>query len=166
MDQIVSQPLPREFRRTLGCFPTGVAVVTTVTRDNDPIGVTVNSFSSVSLDPPLILWSLARTAWSLPHFVSARSFGINILARHQQDICIAFSRNVKDRFEGVSWHRGIDGIPILDDTVATLQCRQRTRYDGGDHEIFVGQVLECRSTDHDPLMFYRGQLGPVAAGSS
>lgn len=164
MNQIVRQPLPSDLRKTLGCFPTGVAVVTTTTQDDDPIGVTVNSFSSVSLDPPLVLWSLTRKAWSMPHFIAARGFAINILADHQHDICHTFSRNVEDRFNGVPWHRGIGGLPILEDTVATLQCDHWARYDGGDHEIFVGQVRECRTGQRDPLIFCRGQLGPAAVG--
>lgn len=167
MNQTVRLPAsgiaPGDFRKTLGCFPTGVAVITTCTPGGDPIGVTVNSFSSVSLDPPLILWSLARTAWSLPHFVEARSFVVNILASHQHDICGTFARNVEDRFAGIAWHRGVDGAPVLDDTVATLQCQQWARYDGGDHEIFVGQVVECRNEAHDPLIFCRGRLEPAAA---
>lgn len=167
MNQTVRQPLSPnatgDLRKTLGCFPTGVAVITTTTEAGEPVGVTVNSFSSVSLEPPLILWSLARKAWSMPHFTGAKSFAVNILASHQDDICHVFSRNVEDRFAGISWHRGLDGLPILDDTVATLQCQQWARYDGGDHEIFVGQVLECRNKGHAPLIFCRGRLGPSVA---
>ena len=168
MNQTVRQPLSQmtagDFRKTLGCFPTGVAVITTTTQEGEPIGVTVNSFSSVSLDPPLVLWSLARKAWSMPHFAAARGFTVNILASHQHEICHTFSRNVDDRFDGIAWHRGLDGLPVLDDTVATLQCQHWARYDGGDHEIFVGQVLECRAEGHEPLIFCRGQLGPIARG--
>lgn len=167
MNQAVRHPLSTvaagDLRATLGCFPTGVAVITTTTDKGEPIGVTVNSFSSVSLEPPLILWSLARKAWSMSHFVAARGFVVNILAADQHEVCRVFSRNVDDRFAGIAWHRGLDGAPVLDGTVATLQCRQWARYDGGDHEIFVGHVLDCRSEGHDPLMFCRGRLAPAAA---
>lgn len=167
MNQTVRPPLPTiaaaEFRKTLGCFATGVAVITTTTGRGEPIGVTVNSFSSVSLEPPLVLWSLARKAWSLPHFRSARGFAVNILAHDQGDVCATFSRGVDDRFAGVGWTRGVDGLPVLDGTVATLQCQHWAQYDGGDHEIFVGEVLDCRSTGGEPLIFCQGRLGPAAA---
>ncbi len=167
MNQTVRQPFSQiaaaEFRKTLGCFATGVAVITTTTDRGEPIGVTVNSFSSVSLEPPLVLWSLARQAWSLPHFRSARGFAVNILASEQEDVCRTFSRNVDDRFAEVEWERGIDGLPLLANTVATLQCQHWAQYDGGDHEIFVGEVLDCRNAGLDPLIFCRGQLGQVAS---
>lgn len=167
MNQTVRQPLSpiaaNDFRKTLGCFATGVAVITTTTGTGEPIGVTVNSFSSVSLEPPLVLWSLARKAWSLPTFQAARGFAVNILASDQESVCRAFSRNVEDRFAGVDWTRGLDGLPLIDGAVATLQCQHWARYDGGDHEIFVGQVLDCSNAERDPLIFHRGRLGLPAA---
>ncbi len=167
MNHTVRQPLSpiaaSDFRKTLGCFATGVAVITTTTETGQPIGVTVNSFSSVSLEPPLVLWSLARKAWSLPVFQAARGFAVNILASDQEPVCRAFSRNVEDRFAGVVWTRGLDGLPLIDGAVATLQCQHWARYDGGDHEIFVGEVLDCSNADRDPLIFHRGRLGLPAA---
>jgi flavin reductase (DIM6/NTAB) family NADH-FMN oxidoreductase RutF len=167
MNQTVRQPLSpiaaSDFRKTLGCFATGVAVITTTTETGQPIGLTVNSFSSVSLEPPLVLWSLACKAWSLPVFQAARGFAVNILASDQEAVCRAFSRNVEDRFAGVDWTRGIDGLPLIEGAVATLQCQHWARYDGGDHEIFVGEVLDCSNADRDPLIFHRGRLGLPAA---
>lgn len=167
MNQSVRQPLSpiaaSDFRKTLGCFATGVAVITTTSATGQPIGVTVNSFSSVSLEPPLVLWSLARKAWSLEAFQSSRGFAVNILASDQEAICRNFSRNVEDRFADIAWTRGLDGLPLITGAVATLQCQHWARYDGGDHEIFVGEVLDCTNAEREPLIFHRGRLGLPAA---
>jgi flavin reductase (DIM6/NTAB) family NADH-FMN oxidoreductase RutF len=152
-------PGPAELRATLASFATGVAVITTTTEDGAPHGMTVNSFNAVSLDPALVLWSLALSAGSLPIWRAARGFAVNILAQDQSDLCRLFSSRIEDRFSQVDWHRGLDGLPVLDGAVATLQCRYWARYPGGDHEIMVGHVLACARNDQVPLVYCQGKLG-------
>jgi len=149
-------------RQTLGCFPTGVVVATTIGDGGAPVGLTINSFSSVSLDPPLILWSLALTAPSLSAFQTHKGFAINILSEEQQDECMQFSRPSENKFEGINWQPGYEGVPLLDNALAVLQCRTYQRYEGGDHEIYLGEVMEMDSTDKAPLVFHRGKLVSLA----
>jgi flavin reductase (DIM6/NTAB) family NADH-FMN oxidoreductase RutF len=155
------QPLPQpaDLRATLANFATGVAVITTTTPDGQPHGMTVNSFNAVSLDPPLVLWSLALSAGSLPVWRAAQGFAVNILSQDQGDLCRLFASRAEDRFARVDWHQGLDGLPVLDGAVATLQCRYWARYPGGDHEIMVGQVLACARNDRVPLVYCQGKLG-------
>lgn len=150
------------FRRTLSCFPTGVTIVTTTAPDGAPVGVTISSFNSVSLDPPLVLWSLARKAASLPIFQSTDGFAINVLAADQVDLPRIFSSPVADRFDAVDWSVGSCGHPVLDGAAAVIECQTYARYDGGDHEIMLGQVMTHRSTDRTPLVFGKGKLGGFA----
>lgn len=168
MNQIIRDPLtapdPVRLRRTLGCFATGVAIITTNTAEGDPLGVTVNSFNSVSLDPPLILWSLARTAWSMPVFDQADGFCVNILSADQTDLCKLFSSKEEDRFGKIDWHRDRLGFPVLNGALARLSCRKWATYDGGDHEIFLGHVQDVDYDDVTPLAYCKGALGPLAIG--
>lgn len=168
MNQSLRTPLgtpdPAHLRRTLGCFATGVAVITTTDAAGTPYGVTVNSFNSVSLDPPLILWSLARTAWSLPVFHAASGFCVNILSADQVALCKLFSSREEDRFTTIDWHRDTFGHPVLAGSLATLSCRKWAVHDGGDHEIFIGEVIEAEHHDHAPLGYCKGALGPLSIG--
>lgn len=152
---------PATFRRTLGCFPTGVAIVTTTTETGAPIGVTISSFNSVSLDPPLVLWSLDLKAGTLPIYRSSGGFVINILSAEQADLPRIFSSPIEDRFAQVPWHKGASGFPVLDEAAAVIECRTYARYDGGDHEIFLGEVLNHSASDRTPLVFGKGRLGPL-----
>lgn len=152
---------PADLRQTLGCFPTGVAIVTTMSEEHGPIGLAISSFNSVSMDPPLILWSLALKAASLPIFHASNGFVINVLSADQVDLPRVFSSPVDDRFAGVDWHEGIIGDPVLDDAAAVIECRTYARYDGGDHEIILGEVLRHASTDRIPLVYGKGRLAPL-----
>jgi flavin reductase (DIM6/NTAB) family NADH-FMN oxidoreductase RutF len=152
---------PAELRQTLGCFPTGVAIVTTMTDGGDPIGLAISSFNSVSMNPPLILWSLALKAASLPVFRASDGFVINVLSADQSDLPNVFSTPVDDRFSGLSWHRGILGDPVLKDAAAVIECKTYARYDGGDHEIILGEVKRHSSTDLIPLVYGKGRLSPL-----
>ncbi|MEP9377303.1 flavin reductase family protein [Aquabacter sp. CN5-332] len=148
--------LPRHLRDVLGSFTTGVVVVTTLGPGRRPMGLTINSFNSVSLDPPLILWSLALTAPSLPAFRAADSFVINILAEHQEDLGRRFATPSLDKFAGVDFETGLTGAPLLKDTAAHLECRVYARYPGGDHEIYLGEVVALQDRGHPPLVYHRG----------
>ena len=148
----------RELRRALGQFATGVAVVTTHERGGDPVGLTLSSFNTVSLDPPLILFSVARKARSLEHLLQAQSFAINILNREQEAVSNRFAQSVATKWDGVDHRPGQTGAPLLPGALAHFECRCYARHDGGDHVIFVGEVLGfvCEPIDA-PLIFYRGQ---------
>jgi flavin reductase (DIM6/NTAB) family NADH-FMN oxidoreductase RutF len=147
----------REFRRALGAFATGITVVTTGSPAVGMIGITANSFNSVSLDPPLVLFSLDRRAYSLPSFHSAGHFAINVLAHDQRHLSVIFATPLIDKWENVHYELWDTGCPILTDTLASFECKTQHIYDGGDHLIFVGRVQKMRvGGDSEPLLFYRG----------
>ena len=145
-----------EYRRAMGCFATGVAVVTAVDKSGEKLGITINSFNSVSLEPPLVLWSIANDSQSFEAFVEAENFAVNVLAVHQQNICERFAARGTDKFNGLECSEGIAGVPILPIFSAVFECRAEHRYDGGDHVILVGRVLRFEDRNTDPLIFYRG----------
>jgi flavin reductase (DIM6/NTAB) family NADH-FMN oxidoreductase RutF len=150
-------PDPREFRRALGCFATGITVVTTVSRDSGMIGVTANSFNSVSLDPPLVLFSLDRRAYSLPVFHEAGQFAINVLSDDQRHLSAIFAAPLIDKWEGVDYELWDTGCPILRHALANFECKTQHIYDGGDHLIFIGRVRKQRwSRTGAPLLYFRG----------
>lgn len=146
----------REFREALGCFPTGVAVVTAPDGTGEFVGVTANSFNSVSLDPPLVLWSLAKTALSRSAFVDAGWFAINILGSTQVDLSKRFASRGENKFADVDVVAGLGGVALLRGCAARFQCRTFAIYEGGDHEIFVGEVLDFDYSGRPPLLFHRG----------
>lgn len=155
---------PRDFRSALGCFPTGVCIVTTRAPDGTPHGLTINSFSSVSLDPPMILWSLARSAGSAAVFRDAEHFAVNVLAANDQALSTHFARSGADKFSAFP-HRfieGKDGTPVLQGAAATFECHTRHRYYGGDHIILIGNVERYRWSEAAPLLFHRGRYADVA----
>jgi len=146
-------------RRAFGKFATGVAVVTTSGPNGTPYGLTINSFSSVSLEPPLVLWSLTNKSPNLDIFRQASHFAINILSSEQREICNQFSSRNKDRFEGVDWFTGVHSLPVIRDTIATFECRRTQMVDAGDHVVFFGEVTACEQCDLEPLVFFAGQFG-------
>lgn len=150
---------PAELRRSLSCFPTGVTIVTTTGRGGQPVGVTISSFNSVSLDPPLILWSLALKAGSLEDFRGAAFFAVNVLSEEQGDLPRIFSSAVEDRFSGLDWETGMGGAPVLQGCSAAFECRTYARHDGGDHEIFLGEVLRHQSSQMRPMLYAKGRIG-------
>ena len=148
---------PRSFRQALGCFATGITVVTSVGLDGEYLGFTANSFNSVSLDPPLVLFSLDRGAYSLKAFEAAGVFAINILREDQEAVSIAFARALSNQWEGVRTEIWQTGSPILVDALASFDCETTSMHDGGDHVIFVGRVLRLRAgVDGRPLLYFRG----------
>lgn len=147
-----------EYRRALGCFATGVAVITAVDENGAPVGITVNSFNSVSLDPPLVLWSIADNAGSYETFLAVEHFSVNVLAFDQQDVCERFAKSGTDKFDGLECTTGIAGVPLLPEYSAAFVCEREHIYEGGDHKIIVGRVLEFEDRKTDPLIFYRGHF--------
>lgn len=147
---------PSEFRRALGCFPTGVTVVTCMSASG-PIGLTVNSFSALSLDPPLVLWTLKQSSSNRTAFEATDHFAVNILAERQQHLSVRFASKHDDRFAGVRWRRGTGDVPLLEDCAAHLECTRVTSLEGGDHRIFVGRVENLSKNDRQPLLFHAGQ---------
>lgn len=147
----------RDFRRTLGQFPTGVTVITTKCEDNGAIGVTASSFNSVSVDPPLILWSVDRSAHSAAIFEKAEYFAVNVLASDQSDLSNKFAGKGEDKFAGVDYEGGLGDAPLLNGCAARFQCKTWSLYDGGDHIIVVGEVQQYSRTESVlPLVFSQG----------
>ena len=147
----------RSFRNALGAFATGVTVVTTRSGEGIDVGLTANSFNSVSLDPPMVLWSLAKTSRALPIFVSSGYFAVHVLAADQEGISSLFGRPGPDKFAGLDIERGLGDTPLLRDFSARFQCRTEFQYEGGDHVIFVGRVEAFDHSDRKPLVFHGGQ---------
>ena len=148
----------RDFRDALGSFPTGVTVVTALAPDASPIGVTISSFNSVSLDPPLILWSLSCVSPSLAAFAQAGHYAINVLAADQQWISECFAARENDRFNGVKVSKGLGGVPLIEGCSAWFECSNEAQYPGGDHLILVGRVHRFSRGDADePLIFHGGR---------
>lgn len=150
----------RALRTVLGCYGTGVAVITTRTHDSQLAGVTVNSFTSVSLEPPLVLFSLARSANVLLSFQQAGFFAVNILAFDQEDLSNMFARPSTASWESTGYRESARGIPLFPGTLAQLECTKTAEHDGGDHIIFLGRVdLFHLHAQADPLLFFRGRYG-------
>lgn len=148
---------PLEFRKTLGCFTTGVTVITTRSGEGEPIGVTANSFNSVSLDPPLVLWSLARKSRSLEAFEAATHWAVHILSESQEGLSNRFARSGEDKFSGIEVEQGVADTPLFPGCTARLQCRTMFKYEGGDHVIFVGEVVDFERSEEPPLVYHAGK---------
>jgi 3-hydroxy-9,10-secoandrosta-1,3,5(10)-triene-9,17-dione monooxygenase reductase component len=149
----------RALRDAFGSFATGVTIVTTAGPAGADIGLTANSFSSVSLDPPMVLWSLARTAASIEAFRSCGHFAVHILSADQERLSSRFASKGIDRFEGLELDRGPGGIPLLRDCMARFTCRLAYQHEGGDHVIFVGEILDFGHSARKPLVFHGGRYG-------
>ncbi|WGD54844.1 flavin reductase family protein [Bradyrhizobium sp. CB1650] len=150
---------PRDFRNALGTYATGVTIITAASQDGKPYGLTCNSFASVSLNPPLVLWSLVVYSSSLTVFQNASHFTANVLGASQQALANKFAKSSDDKFTGVEWTPGLGNAPVLADSVANFQCRSVNRYYGGDHVIFLGAVEAYAYNSKDPLLFARGTYG-------
>jgi 3-hydroxy-9,10-secoandrosta-1,3,5(10)-triene-9,17-dione monooxygenase reductase component len=153
----------RAFRDALGSFVTGVTIVTTRDEAGADIGLTANSFNSVSLDPPMVLWSLALSSSNLAAFRSSRWWAVHILASEQEPLSGRFAQRSDEKFAGLALTRGPGDIPLLEGCAARFICRQAYEYEGGDHAIFVGQVLEFDRAGRPPLIYHEGRYGRVIA---
>jgi 3-hydroxy-9,10-secoandrosta-1,3,5(10)-triene-9,17-dione monooxygenase reductase component len=149
----------KQFRKALGSFTTGVTVVTTRGVEGEDVGLTANSFNSVSLDPPMVLWSLDRKSSSAAAFLAAEHFAVHILASDQEHVSNQFAKRGIDRFAGLAVERGHGDVPLLAGCSARFECRALYRHDGGDHVIFVGEVVAFDSFGRAPLVFHAGNYG-------
>jgi 3-hydroxy-9,10-secoandrosta-1,3,5(10)-triene-9,17-dione monooxygenase reductase component len=148
-----------DLRHAFGHFATGVTVVTTTAVDGARIGLTVNSFSSLSLEPPLVLWSVGKSSTSYAVFRDARRFAIHVLHVGQEALARRFALRDARRFEGIASSAGLGGVPLLDDYLACFECETHQVLEGGDHSIVVGRVLDYRLRPGEPLLFFRGGFG-------
>ena len=155
-----TEPLTAQaMRSALGLFATGVTIVTTRAPDGSMMGLTANSFNSVSLHPPLVLWSLSLKAGSLQAFLQAKHYAIHVLSVEQQKLAERFSSKLSDRFRDVEPRDGIGGVPILPGCAAVFECSNRSQYPEGDHVILVGEVLACHhDASRSPLLFHGGKF--------
>ena len=147
----------REFRNALGHFATGVTVITSIDEQSRPVGVTASSFNSVSIDPPLVLWSLAKESGSLSAFKTSGYFCVHVLASSHESLSQRFAARGTDKFNGIDWQKGQGSAPLLPDYAARFQCKLTYQYEGGDHIIFVGEVLEYDTRNEAPLVFHQGK---------
>lgn len=155
-----SSPIdPRDFRNALGTYGTGVTIITATAADGKPYGITCNSFASVSLNPPLVLWSLGVYSSSLTVFQNASHFTVHVLGTSQQALANKFAKSSEDKFAGLDWTPGLGNAPVLAASVANFQCRSVNRYYGGDHVIFLGAVEAYAYNASEPLLFARGTYG-------
>ena len=157
---------PDDIRRAFGCYPTGVAVVTTVTPDGSRVGMTISSFNSVSLDPPLVLWNLANESCNYEAFAEAEHFAVHVLADQQAELSNRFAARSGDKFGGLECTDGVAGDPILPEFAACFQCTTEHRYPGGDHVIIVGRIVDFEDLMLDPLIFHRSSYRCVDDVSS
>ncbi|WP_198412928.1 flavin reductase family protein [Izhakiella australiensis] len=161
---MTSQTTTLALRQVLSQFATGVTVVTAITGNGTPLGMTVSSFNSVSLDPPLILFSLSRRAPGCQTLLTLPFYAVNVLSHKQADLSGRFATAGIDKWQGVNWHRGDNGAPLLDGAIASFECRVHRHDDGGDHIIFLSEVLRHRHQEQDepPLVFFRGGYHGIA----
>lgn len=150
----------RAFRDALGRFATGVTIVTCPTADG-PLGITANSFASVSLDPALVLWSPAKSSSRYPFFAAAEHFAIHVVGAEQTDICMGFARN-GNAFDQFDWETGAHRVPLLQNCLSRFECTKTAEHDGGDHTIIVARVTRVTTRTGEPLTFFGGSYGGFA----
>lgn len=149
------------FKTVMGNYPTGVTVITTVDKDGTPVGLTVNSFASVSLDPTLILWSIDHRVSTLDIFKNAGKFAVHTLASDQGDICSIFASKGVDRFANCKWELSEQGLPIISGAYGVLQCNTHKQVEAGDHTILIGEVIDIQHEDKEPLLYHKRKFGKI-----
>lgn len=150
------------FRDIMGNYPTGVTIVTAVTEDGTPVGLTVNSFASVSLDPQLLLWSIDHKVSSIKAFTSGGKFAVHVLAGEQQEVCGTFASRVEDRFAACEWEMSDNGLPIIKDTFGVFECETFQTVEAGDHTIIIGKVIDLQiDKEKEPMLYHRRVFGSV-----
>lgn len=150
-----------EFKRALGNYPTGVTVITTLDENNKPVGLTANSFASVSIDPLLILWSLDKKSSLYNAFIQTSKFAINILAEDQENLCSLFASKIADRFSQCEWDLSERQLPVFPGALSQLECEVYKKVDAGDHIIFIGEVIHISNEDKNPLLYHKRNFGAI-----
>ena len=148
---------PQELRRVMGHFATGVTIITTQDKEGNPNGLTANAFMSLSLNPPLVLISVDKAATCYACFEPQNGFTVNFLSEDQEYISRRFATKGIDKFAGIEWHAGRNGAAIIEGALAHVECKITQCYEGGDHTIVVGEILDINATGERPLLFYKGQ---------
>jgi flavin reductase (DIM6/NTAB) family NADH-FMN oxidoreductase RutF len=157
----------RLFRKALGCFATGITVVTSKAADGSPVGLTVNAFSSLSLDPPLVLVCLDKRSSCLKSIESTGVFAVHVLREDQRELSMTFASKQPDKFAGISLETGDSGAPIIPDCLAMFDCKTEQVLEGGDHLIFIGRVLNLEHSEAgQPLLYYRGSYNHLGGDTS
>lgn len=149
-------------RQCLGKFATGVTVVTCADANGNPNGITANSFSAVSLEPPLVLWNIAKVSNSLDAYLSAKYFAVNVLTADQRNLAAHFAKSDHTRFDNVEYTTSANGVPLLPDTLATFDCRTHEIHDCGDHYVIIGEVNSFKSAEREPLLFFGSAYRAIA----
>ena len=150
------------FKEIMGSYPTGVTVITTSNEEGEPFGMTVNSFSSVSMDPLMILWSVRKDATEFNAFVHAEKFAVNILDGDNIEIGNRFaSKDKSNRFNQTNWHLSANGIPVLNEVYAVLECETVQKVEAGDHIVLIGQVLDLKKLSDTPMLYYKREMGHI-----
>lgn len=152
----------RELRNVLGSFGTGVTIVTTIASSGERIGLTANSFSSVSLDPPIVLWSLGKQSRNLPVFHESGRFVINVLGVDQLHLSNQFAKPADDRFAGVEYAEGLGGLPVIQGCAANIECETISAQEVGDHILFLGKIIRYKHLKKDSLLFCNGAYARAA----
>jgi len=149
------------FKEVMGNYPTGVTVVTTVDENGTPLGLTVNSFASVSIEPLLILWSIDKRVGSYEQFIKTEKFAVNVLAGDQSDVCTLFASKGTDRFANCDWKLSDNNLPIISGAAGVMQCKTFQTIEAGDHMILIGEVIDIQSANTDPLLYHRRKFGKI-----
>ena len=150
-----------KFKEALGNYPTGVTIVTMMTEDNIPLGLTVNSFASVSIDPLLILWSIDKRVSTYDYFTKSKKFAVHILASDQSELCYLFAARDVDRFSNCEWETSEYKLPILKNVAAILQCETYQTVEAGDHMILIGKVVDITGDNRAPLLYHKRHTGEI-----
>ena len=150
-----------KFKEALGNYPTGVTIVTMMSEDNIPLGLTVNSFASVSIDPLLILWSIDKRVSTYNHFTNSKKFAVHILAGDQSELCYLFAARDVDRFSNCEWETSEYKLPILKNVAAILQCETYQTVEAGDHMIIIGKVIDITGDNRAPLLYHKRHTGEI-----
>lgn len=149
------------FKEIMGSYPTGVTIVTTTDQQGKPVGLTVNSFASVSLDPLLVLWCLDHRSSSYKTFTQSKGFAVHVLAGDQEEACWTFASRESDRFSKVEWQLSEHDLPIISGSAGVLQCELAQTVEAGDHTILIGKVIELNKYEKDPMLYHRKKVGPI-----
>ncbi|WP_174727218.1 flavin reductase family protein [Mesobacillus harenae] len=151
------------FKQIMGHYPTGITIVTTMDEQGAPAGLTVNSFSSVSIDPLLVLWCIDKRVSSFDTFIKADHFAVHTLSSDQAAACWAFAGKEPDRFSTVNWKESEHGLPIISDSLGTLQCKTVQQIEAGDHVILLGEVIDLNVQEKEPLLYFNRNIGKIPA---